>query len=151
MVLLSPSRISLTHYDYGIIGRFLTPPLFVAVVKSFPRNTYYIVQLEVSPQFVTMRLETSLLLYLLKPATVLTIEPRLQPLTGEHLSFSSSNSSQEARLDIAANGVWGSHFVRSFLTFGSLIRLLLLIVYPPSPLRTENMRKIRLGLTNNRS
>ena len=43
-----------------------------------------------------------------------TIEPRLQPLTGEHLSFSSSNSSREARLDIAANGVWGSRFVRSF-------------------------------------
>ncbi len=43
-----------------------------------------------------------------------SIEPQLQPLTGETLNLASANSTQEARLDIAANGVWGSRFERSF-------------------------------------
>ena len=37
-----------------------------------------------------------------------SIEPRLQPLTGESLDYATSNTSSEARLDVAANGVWGS-------------------------------------------
>ena len=34
-----------------------------------------------------------------------SIEPNLQPLTGESLSHASSNTSDEDRLDVAANGV----------------------------------------------
>ena len=38
------------------------------------------------------------------------IEPDLQPLTGEALTGSSSNTQDGARLDIAANGFWGGRF-----------------------------------------
>ena len=43
-----------------------------------------------------------------------TIEPKLQPLSGEHLHYVTGNTSAEARLDISANGVWGSRFERDF-------------------------------------
>ena len=36
-----------------------------------------------------------------------SIEPHLQPVTGESLSFATSNSQDGARLDIAANSFWG--------------------------------------------
>ncbi len=42
------------------------------------------------------------------------IEPDLQPLTGETLSFATSNSQDGARLDIAANGFWGGRYERTF-------------------------------------
>ncbi len=42
------------------------------------------------------------------------IEPRLQPLTGGSFDHNSANSGNEARLDVAANGVWGSRFERTF-------------------------------------
>ena len=34
------------------------------------------------------------------------VEPSLQPLTGEHLCYASSNTSDEARVDISARGFW---------------------------------------------
>ena len=43
-----------------------------------------------------------------------SIEPRLQPLSGEVLRFKTTNSDSNARLDIAANGFWGGRFERSF-------------------------------------
>ena len=43
-----------------------------------------------------------------------SIEPHLQPVTGESLSFATSNSQDGARLDIAANGFWGGRFERTF-------------------------------------
>ena len=42
------------------------------------------------------------------------IEPDLQPVEGEVLSGSSSNTQDGARLDIAANGFWGGRFERTF-------------------------------------
>ena len=42
------------------------------------------------------------------------IEPELQPVTGEELSGLSANSQSGARLDIAANGVWGGTFKRTY-------------------------------------
>ena len=42
------------------------------------------------------------------------IEPELQPLTDEVLTGSTSNSQAGARLDIAANGVWGGTFERTY-------------------------------------
>lgn len=42
------------------------------------------------------------------------IEPDLQPVGGEVLSGSSSNTQDGARLDIAANGFWGGRFERTF-------------------------------------
>ena len=41
-------------------------------------------------------------------------EPHLQPITGEHLSGASANTQDGARLDIAANGLWGGRFERTF-------------------------------------
>ena len=35
------------------------------------------------------------------------IEPHLQPITGEHLSWATANIQEGARMDIAANGLWG--------------------------------------------
>ena len=43
------------------------------------------------------------------------IEPDLQPLTGEVLSTASANTNDGARLDIAASGIWGGRYERTFL------------------------------------
>ena len=43
-----------------------------------------------------------------------SVEPHLQPLSGEALRFNTANSDSNARLDIAANGFWGGRFERSF-------------------------------------
>ena len=42
------------------------------------------------------------------------IEPHLQPITGEILSGASANTQDGARLDVAADGFWGSRFERAF-------------------------------------
>ena len=42
------------------------------------------------------------------------IEPELQPLTSEVLTRSTANSQAGARLDIAANGVWGGTFEKTY-------------------------------------
>ena len=38
------------------------------------------------------------------------IEPSLQPLTGEALTFATATSEDEARLDIRAQGFWGNRY-----------------------------------------
>ncbi len=43
-----------------------------------------------------------------------SIEPTLQPLSGEHLEGRSSNKEDNARLDIAARGFWGNGSQRAF-------------------------------------
>ena len=42
------------------------------------------------------------------------IEPHLQPLTGEQLTLQTANREPNARLDIAANGVWGGRFEKTY-------------------------------------
>jgi len=42
------------------------------------------------------------------------IEPHLQPITGEHLRGASANTQDGARLDIAANGLWGGRSERTY-------------------------------------
>ena len=42
-------------------------------------------------------------------------EPHLQPMTSEVMSGLSANIQEGARLDIAADGVWGSRFERAFI------------------------------------
>ena len=42
------------------------------------------------------------------------VEPHLQPLTGETLHGASSITQDGARLDVAADGFWGSRFERAF-------------------------------------
>ncbi len=36
------------------------------------------------------------------------VEPTLQPLTGETMTYSTANSDDQARLDIKARGFWGA-------------------------------------------
>ena len=47
--------------------------------------------------------------------TNVCIEPHLQPLTGEQLRLHTSIKGDEARLDVAADGLWGGRFERAFL------------------------------------
>ena len=47
-------------------------------------------------------------------ATDVKIEPPLQPLEGERLRYRSAILEDGARLDVAASGVWGSRFERTF-------------------------------------
>ena len=44
-----------------------------------------------------------------------SVEPHLQPLTGEQFSLASANVEDVARLDVAAKGFWGSRHQRAFL------------------------------------
>ena len=43
------------------------------------------------------------------------VEPILQPLTGESLAHRTAISDDGARLDVAASGVWGNRFERTFV------------------------------------
>ena len=49
-----------------------------------------------------------------QPDTMKCVEPELQPITNEILSGASSNTQDGARLDIAANGIWGGSFERTY-------------------------------------
>ena len=42
------------------------------------------------------------------------IEPHLQPLSGKHMNLLTANTDTNAHLDIAADGVWGGRFKRSY-------------------------------------
>ena len=44
-----------------------------------------------------------------------TVEPHLQPLSGEYLSGASANSQDGARLDVAMNGLWGGRYEKTYL------------------------------------
>ena len=44
-----------------------------------------------------------------------TIEPHLQPLTGEVMSYNSAIIDDEACLDVAMYGFWGGHFEKAFV------------------------------------
>ena len=59
-----------------------------------------------------------------------SIEPRLQPLSGEALCFKTANSDSNARLDIAANGFWGGRFEGSFFMseFSTLVHHLIILL-----------------------
>ena len=46
--------------------------------------------------------------------TNVTIEPHLQPLTGEHLDYRTANREDNARLDVAADGFWRISGQRAF-------------------------------------
>ena len=43
------------------------------------------------------------------------VEPSLQPLSGECFHSRSTNQSSQARLDVAASGIWGGRFERTFI------------------------------------
>lgn len=43
------------------------------------------------------------------------VEPSLQPLSGECFHLRSTNQDNQARLDVAASGIWGGRFERTFI------------------------------------
>ena len=47
-------------------------------------------------------------------ANNITIEPHIRSITGERFHHRSAITDQQARLDVAANGVWGARFDRTF-------------------------------------
>ena len=53
-----------------------------------------------------------------------SVEPQLQPLTGETFPLASANVEDGARLDVAASGFWGSCHQKAFLDVRSLIPIL---------------------------
>ena len=44
-----------------------------------------------------------------------SVEPHLQPLSGEALSYHTANTGDDARLDVAVNGFWGGPFEKAFI------------------------------------
>ena len=57
------------------------------------------------------------------------VEPHLQPLTGEEFDGASATTDDGARLDIAADGVWGGVLMKEpFLKFAFLIPMCIQIV-----------------------
>ena len=45
----------------------------------------------------------------------ISIEPHLQPLSEEHLFQATANSQDGARLDVAANRLWGGRYEQTYL------------------------------------
>ena len=43
------------------------------------------------------------------------VEPHLQPITGEQFTLASLSIEDGARLDISANGFWGSHSEKTYI------------------------------------
>ena len=71
-----------------------------------------------------------------------SIEPDLQPLTGEQLSLATSNRAEGARLDVAANGFWGGRYERALFD----VKVFNPYAYRHTPLpalyrQQENMKK----------
>ena len=73
-----------------------------------------------------------------------SVEPCLQPLSGEMMSLYSANTDNNSRrLNIAAYGFWGSHFEKTFLMFGYLTLALDQTGKPDFILLTDAMSKKR--------
>ena len=43
-----------------------------------------------------------------------SVEPHLQPLSGETMAHNSANVDSNSRLDVSAYGFWGGRFERAF-------------------------------------
>jgi len=99
---------------FATTGKFLVSPLLVPVVQNFsvehalscPRGGFPSIRHN-EIRDVTADLLTEV-------CNDVCIEPDLQPLTGEALTGSSSNTQDGARLDIAANGIWGGRSERTY-------------------------------------
>ena len=72
-----------------------------------------------------------------------SIEPHLQPLSGEHRKHQTAIKEDGAGLDINASGVLGGRFERALFDIGWLILMLVQILSTPSLLRMQCMREKR--------
>ena len=71
------------------------------------------------------------------------IEPHLQPITGETFSGASATTEDGARLDIAANGFWGSRYERAYFDVRVFNPYAPSIANQPSLPHTESMNSAR--------
>ena len=105
--LISRSQSLETAYISDIVGIRPTYLKNALVDLSSISRTHFTVLNVDSPTKETTRLEThSLSLWM--------IEPHLQSLQGESFDNRTTTTEDEARLDIKANGLWGSRFSRTY-------------------------------------
>ena len=45
----------------------------------------------------------------------MSVEPHIQPITGERFHLRSASTEDQARMDVVASGIWGGRFERTFL------------------------------------
>eukprot|EP00117_Sycon_ciliatum_P006295 scpid69681/ scgid9895/ len=91
------------HQDASVATVTLTSPMPCPAV------------LGASPVFATTRSGTSRLMFCAQVMHGVCTEPMLQPVTGEKFRLLSTTTADQARLDVAANGIWGGRFERTFL------------------------------------
>lgn len=100
------------HWLYGMTGLLHVSPPTVIVERNLPLSILLLVP---KVYFVTMKFVISLQIAMLTEVCHnVSVEPNLQPLSGESFSGSSSNIQDGARLDIAASGCWGGNNERTF-------------------------------------
>ena len=126
----------------GIDGRSLTLLLIVPVDNISPWSICCHALLVVFHLSAITKFVTSLLHCYLRSATNVKIEPRSQPLTGEHFPLRTANCEQNACLDVVANDVCEEGSNTHSLMFACLIHLLSQIWTPHSLLLIDDMRMI---------
>ena len=70
-----------------------------------------------------------------------SIEPHLQPLSGETMAHSSANVDNNSRLDVSAYGFWGGRFERAFFDVRVFTHVLDQIDKPPCSPLTDVMSR----------
>ena len=71
------------------------------------------------------------------------VEPQLQPLSGESLNNCTANTDDHVCLDIAANGLWGGRYERTFMDVHVFNPMHILSSRPHSPQCIEHMKEGR--------
>ena len=104
------------HFVCGMVGNPLVCPLTPYVEWTFPLSMLLVVLVVVcmpSIQHNDVRDLTAKLLT--EVCSNVSIEPSLQPLTGEILNHRTSNTEEGERLDICAQGIWGDRHQCAFI------------------------------------
>lgn len=99
---------------YGMVGLFTTFQLPAPVGHNSQLSTLYLAQKGATLQYVINEVRDFTANLMTEVCHNVAIEPHLQPLTGESLHGASSITQNGARLDVAADGFWGSRFERAF-------------------------------------
>ena len=77
------------------------------------------------------------------------VEPTLQPLTGEQLSYATAYREDSARLDVRAGAFWGLSQQSAFLMYGFLTPVHRLVEVSRWLHATEDMKERSDELTSN--
>ena len=113
-----------TRAPLGMLLPFVTAYPCITLLQDapvgliLPLSIHCPVQKVATPQYVTTKLGISLPAYLMTEVCHnVAVEPHLQHLSGEAMVNGSSINQNGARLDVAADGFWGSRFERSIFCF----------------------------------